>query len=114
MQASSAVRRWPNSTETRRLLEQKSVMRLFVTVFFDVRLRSLHTLMGGMMGMALGNMGVVGRLFVMPTRMMLCRFPVMFGRVFVMFRRFIVVFYCFLGHELFLLLLKRNMRTYIA
>jgi hypothetical protein len=54
------------------------------------------------MSVAMRDLGVMGRLFVMAARMMLGRFMVVLGGVLVMLGRFAVMVCCFLGHELLL------------
>ena len=71
-------------------------------MFFEVCLGGLGAVVHGMMSVALGDLGVMGRLFVMPSRMMLGRFMVVLRRLLVMLGRFAVMLRCFLGHESFL------------
>jgi len=73
-----------------------------MSVFFAVSLGGFGAVMHGMMSVAMGDLGVMGRFFVIPTRMMLGRFMVVLGGVLVMLRCFAVMIRCFLGHESFL------------
>jgi hypothetical protein len=67
-------------------------------VFFAVYFGSLGAMVHGMMSVTMGGVGVMGRLFVIPTPMMLGRLMVVLGGVLVMLGCFAVMFRCFLGH----------------
>ena len=60
-------------------------------MFFHVSLSRLRAVVGGVVGMSVGQVRVMCSLFVMAGGMMLCRFPVVLGRVLMVLRRLGVV-----------------------
>jgi hypothetical protein len=67
-----------------------------VAVVFDVRLRSLRRMMGGVVHVGVSYMSMMGGFLMVPFRMMFCSFTVVFGGVVMMLGGLAVVFRRFL------------------
>jgi hypothetical protein len=76
--------------------------RLFLSVFLGVGLSCLFGVISGLAAVAACGVSVMGSFLVLSTFVVLGRFPMMAGRMRMMFRRFLVMFGCFLRHTAFL------------
>jgi hypothetical protein len=70
-----------------------------VPVFLDVRLGGMTRVILGMHGVRMREMGMVGRLLVMPRLVLFRRFLVVLGGFRMVFRCVRMMLRCFLGHE---------------
>jgi hypothetical protein len=67
-------------------------------VLVGVVLPGFLGMMGSVQRMAVGDVGMVAGLLVVARFVVLCRFPVMFGRVFMMLCRLVMMFRTFVSH----------------
>jgi hypothetical protein len=70
-----------------------------VPVMFHVKLGRFRRVMRGVVQMSLSRVGVMRGRFVIPRFVMLGGFTMMMGRVFVVFRRFLMMLRRLFGHD---------------